>query len=274
MPKSHVPSLRKLLKADDFPRRKAPGDDDPELRRLQEKMLRIQQGIWHGRQRAIIAIEGFDASGKGGLIHRLTELLDPRGFAVHPIGPPEPEEQARHWLYRFWARLPKVGQIAIFDRTWYGRVLVERVENLTPPAAWKRAYSEIHEFERVLTDDGIDLVKIFLGVSKAEQMRRFEARLKDPYKQWKISTADTEARAQWKQYVTAADDALAKTSRKHQPWSLVAADDKDYARYEALRIVTHALAHHGKWMEKVAARHQQGELKQVAAALKSLGGGG
>lgn len=137
-----------------------------EIQKLQLKMLTIQQGIWHQKKRVIVVFEGFDASGKGGAIRRLTQVLDPRGVRVYPIGPPTEMEQKTHWLYRFWARLPEPGMMAFFDRSWYGRVLVERVENLTAKKDWKRGYSEINQFEKMLVDDGIELIKIYLSISK------------------------------------------------------------------------------------------------------------
>ncbi|HXN40227.1 MAG TPA: polyphosphate kinase, partial [Myxococcaceae bacterium] len=178
------PSLSALLAREKFPKIDSQETYERRLERLQHKMLRIQQGNYHSGGRAIIAIEGFDAAGKGGAIRRITEGLDPRGIKVVPIGPPLPEEQGRHWLYRFWRELPPPGMITVFDRTWYGRVLVERVDGLASKKAWKRAYSEINEFEAMLVNDGIDVVKIFMAISKREQLKRFEERLKDPYKHW------------------------------------------------------------------------------------------
>jgi polyphosphate kinase 2 (PPK2 family) len=140
---------------------------------------------------------------------------------VVPIGPPAADDQGRHWLYRFWRELPLPGTITVFDRSWYGRVLVERVDGLATKAAWKRAYGEINELERMLVEDGIDVVKIFLGVSKKEQLRRFEERLRDPYKHWKIGESDVQARKQWDDYIEAADDACAH--RRAQRAGIVAA---------------------------------------------------
>jgi polyphosphate kinase 2 (PPK2 family) len=259
-------SLTKLLKhgVDKSP----PPDADKILKDLQLQMLRIEQGLFFARKRAIIALEGFDASGKGGSIRRLTETLDPRGYKVYPIGPPLPEEQGRHWLYRFWTKLPVPGEISIFDRTWYGRVLVERVENLTPKKDWKRGYKEIREFEAMLTDDGIDVVKIFLAISKKEQLHRFRDRLTDPYKQWKLTDSDIRARKEWNLYVHAVDNLLTETDTKNCPWHLVAADNKDHARIEVLKIVTHRLHQHGVHMEEEAAKKLKKSSKK---ALRELG---
>jgi len=262
------PSLSRLLGAKSPPAVSSKGVYEARLEELQRRMLLVQQGIFHGRRRAIIAIEGFDASGKGGSIRRLTEAIDPRGVKVVPIGPPEPNEQGRHWLYRFWRELPLPGTLTVFDRTWYGRVLVERVDRLAKKADWRRAYREINEFERVLVDDGIDLVKIFLGVSKDEQLRRFEKRLRDPYKQWKLADADVRARKRWDEYVAATDDAFARTDVPRARWHLVAADRKWHARLEVLRIVTRKLARHAEWME--ARVRDRDRVRHLEKALKRL----
>lgn len=240
----------------------------PDLRPLQEKMFRVQQGIWHQKSRGIILFEGFDAAGKGGAIRKLTELLDPRGVRVHPIGPPEAHEQGKHWLYRFWKALPAPGTIAVFDRSWYGRVLVERVDGFAPKEAWQRAFREINEFERMLKDDGILMAKVFLAVSKDEQLKRFEDRLKDPYKRWKISDSDIHARKKWNQYVKAVDDMFEQTDLSSSRWHIVPADDKDHARAEALKSVLHEFRSCSKWLEKNLGSRQDEGLK---SALKELG---
>jgi polyphosphate kinase 2 (PPK2 family) len=264
------PSLSRLLSKGAFPEISSKHVYERRLEELQRRMLLIQQGLFHARRRAIIAVEGFDAAGKGGAIRRLTEAVDPRGVKVVPIGPPSPDEQGRHWLYRFWRELPLQGTITVFDRTWYGRVLVERVDGLAAKAAWKRAYREINEFERVLVDDGVDLVKVFLGISKAEQRRRFEERLRDPYKQWKLGEADVRARREWDDYVEAVDDSFARTDTPRARWHLVPADRKWYARLQVLRIVTGKLARHAEWME--ARAREKHQARHLGKALKRLSG--
>lgn len=239
-----------------------------EIEKLQLKMLRIQQGIWHKKARVIIVFEGFDAAGKGGAIRKLTEMLDPRGFKVHPIGPPTAEEQGKHWLYRFWSLLPSPGTIAIFDRSWYGRVLVERVEELTDKAHWKRAYSEINQFEEMLRNDGIDIVKIFLAITKDEQLVRFEERLSDPYKQWKLSADDIKARKKWNCYVEAVEEIFRKNHSETCPWNIIPAAHKQYARKETRRIVTSELKTREAWMEKHATKLGK---RSLSAALNQLG---
>jgi len=262
------PSLSKLLRSGRFPAVASKGAYERRQEDLQQRMLRIQQGLFHTGGRAVIAFEGFDAAGKGGAIRRLTEKIDPRGVRVVPVGPPAPDEQGRHWLWRFWRELPVPGTLTIFDRSWYGRVLVERVEGLAPEVAWRRAYREIVEFERMLVDDGVELVKVFLAVSKGEQLRRFRERLENPYKQWKISGADIEARRRWDGYVEATDDALARTDTARARWRLVPADHKWFARLEVLRVVTTALGHHARWMEKKSFRRQAKQLARELAKLE------
>jgi polyphosphate kinase 2 (PPK2 family) len=261
-------SLSTLLRKNIFPKIANEKDYHRQLDHLQLEMLRIQQGIWHQKKRAIIVLEGFDAAGKGGVIRHITEKLDPRGFKVHPIGPPSSEEQSKHWLFRFWEKIPEAGTIAIFDRSWYGRVLVERVDGLAKPAEWRRAYGEIREFEKTLADDGVIIIKFFLAISKQEQLKRFEERLQNPYKQWKLTVADLDARKQWSEYVSAVDDLFKKPPMKLAPWYLVAADHKHYARLEVMGILVKKLQKYGSWMKRRAAKYRRRTLQQV---LKELG---
>lgn len=211
------------------------------LKKLQRRIQAVQQAYHHQHRRAIIVFEGWDASGKGGAIRRLTERLDPRGYQVHPISAPSQDEIGRHYLYRFQARLPASQSWGIFDRSWYGRVLVERVEQLCPESAWQRAYQEINEFERMLIDDDTRIVKIFLHVSAEEQLRRFHERLNNPYKRWKLTTEDLRNRARWDEYATATNDMFSHTSTEHAPWRLIAANHKWFARLAVLKTVAKAL---------------------------------
>lgn len=212
------------------------------MKKWQTKLLHVQQAYFHQHRRAIVVFEGWDASGKGGAIRRLTENLDPRGFVVHPIASPTAEEQGRHYLYRFQARLPKPGRIAIFDRSWYGRVLVERVENLTEERAWRRAYQEINEFERMLTDDGVRIIKLFMHISPEEQLARFQERLHNPYKRWKLTEEDIRNRSRWTDYVQAAEDMFDHTDTKQAPWHLINAEHKWYARTNVIETIVKALS--------------------------------
>lgn len=238
------------------------------IKKLQLKMLRIQQCVWNTKDRVVIVFEGFDAAGKGGAIRKLTESLDPRGFRVHPIGPPGEDEQGKHYLYRFWTNLPSKGIIAIFDRSWYGRVLVERVEDLIPKKRWKEAYSEINQFEKTLTNDGIAVIKIFIRISKDEQFKRFEERINDPYKHWKITEADIRARKKWNSYARAVKDMLLETSTTESPWYVIDGDDKEAAREEVLKIVTEQLHSRANWTEHKAHEHSTKSLKKELLRLK------
>jgi polyphosphate kinase 2 (PPK2 family) len=208
----------------------------------QKKELQIQQAYLLQGRRAVIVFEGFDAAGKGGAIHRIAEALDPRGVKVWPIAAPAEAERGQHYLQRFWARLPRPGEIAVFDRSWYGRVLVERVERLTAPADWKRAYREINEFERLLTDDGTPVIKLFLHVSADEQLRRFRERIKTPYKRWKITEDDFRNRGRRNDYARAVDDMLARTSTARAPWRVVPSDHKWHSRIVCMRAVVERLS--------------------------------
>lgn len=215
---------------------------DEELEEFQLTLLKIQQAVFHRRERVIIIFEGFDAAGKGGTIRAATEKLDPRSLKVVPIAAPKKTEQGKHWLYRFWRKLPAPGNITIFDRSWYGRVLVEKVEELTDPKRIREAYDEINEFEATLQRDGIILIKIFLAVTKAEQLKRFEERLTDPFKRWKITEADIKARGHWDNYVEAVDEFLSHNDKKKSPWHVIPSNSKKYARREALAVITKRLS--------------------------------
>jgi polyphosphate kinase 2 (PPK2 family) len=209
---------------------------------LQIRMLEIQQAYRRDHRRAILVFEGVDAAGKGGAIRRLTERLDPRGVKVWPIGPPDAHELGHHYLRRFWARLPEPGTIAVFDRSWYGRVLVERVDELAAKENWKRAYDEINSFERMLTDDGIRLVKLFIDIDKKEQLRRFRERALVPYKRWKVTGADLRMHGNWSAYQRAFRDMLKRCSSRAAPWHVVLGNDKTRARLDVLEIATRTLA--------------------------------
>jgi len=211
------------------------------LRKLQLAMLELEEIYRVERRRGIIALEGWDASGKSGAIQRLIEKLDPRWVQVWSIGRPTPEEQGRHYLWRFWQKLPPPGQIAIFDRTWYGRVLVERVEALARPKEWRRAYDEINAFEKMLVDDGVRLVKLFLHISDKEQLRRFRERITTPTKHWKISPEDIRNRARRRDYLAALDDMFELTSTAAARWHVVPAEYKWFGRIAMAKTVVKAL---------------------------------
>jgi polyphosphate kinase 2 (PPK2 family) len=205
--------------------------------KLQMALLRVQQAYFHQGRRAVIVFEGWDASGKGGSIRRLTAKLDPRAYKVWPIGAPSAEEQGRHYLYRFWTRLPIPGTIAIYDRSWYGRVLVERLEGFVDDKAGARAYDEINEFEHLLAVDGVRIIKLFMHITPDEQLRRFTERLHNPVKRWKLTREDLRNRARWQDYETAYQSMFDRTSTKEAPWTVVPANHKWTARITVLNEV-------------------------------------
>jgi AMP-polyphosphate phosphotransferase len=216
-------------------------DYERRLASLQGGLQLIQQAYLGTPERAIIVLEGPDTSGKGGIVRRLGWALDPRSFRVNPVASPDEHERAQHYLQRFWRRLPEKGQIVVFDRSWYGRVLVERIEGFATETEWRRAYREINEFERVLVDSGIRLVKLFLHITRDEQRRRFRNRLIDPVKRWKLSYEDFRNRRHWPEYEIAIEDMMDETSTKRAPWHLIPANDKPYGRIAAFRILEERL---------------------------------
>ncbi|MBK8206003.1 MAG: hypothetical protein IPK87_04310 [Planctomycetes bacterium] len=208
----------------------------------QMRMLLIQRWMFEHKREALFVFEGADAAGKGGSIRRLIERLDPRGYVVHPIGAPNSRELGRHYLQRFWDRIPEPGCLAIFDRSWYGRVLVERVEKFATKQEWKRAYDEINSFEHMLHADNVPILKFYLHISKPEQLRRFRAREQDPFKNWKIGPEDWRNRKKWSKYITAVDDMFEKTSTDWAPWHAVAAEHKWFARLKVLETAVKTLS--------------------------------
>lgn len=208
-----------------------------ELKELQNKLKGLHNELYRKKIPVIIAYEGWDAAGKGGNIKRITGALDPRGYEVHPIASPEPHEKARHYLWRFWNRLPKTGHVAIFDRTWYGRVMVERLEGFCGENDWKRAYNEINEFEKELSDWGAVIIKFWVQIDKDVQLERFTDRQNTPEKQWKITDEDWRNREKWDQYEDAINEMMKKTNTSYAPWHVLESNDKKYARIKALKIV-------------------------------------
>lgn len=211
------------------------------LKHYQKRVLELEHELYLERIPVVIVYEGWDAAGKGGNIRRLVQGLDPRGYQVIPIAAPNDVEKQHHYLWRFWLRFPKAGHIAIFDRSWYGRVLVERVEGFCSREEWKRAYAEINETEQQWTDFGAVLIKFWLHIDKEEQLRRFESRRRIAHKRWKITEEDWRNREKWDAYRAAVDEMLYRTSTTHAPWSIVPATSKLYARVHALRTVVDTL---------------------------------
>ncbi len=230
-----------LLK--DIPLDKTISDDEyrTRLKELQGELDDLHNEIYRKKIPVIICYEGWDAAGKGGNIKRITGALDPRGYIVHPIASPEPHEKARHYLWRFWNRLPKTGHVAIFDRTWYGRVMVERLEGFCSENDWQRAYNEINEFEKELTDWGAVVIKFWVQIDSDTQLARFTDRQNTPEKQWKITDEDWRNREKWDLYEQAINEMLFKTNTSFAPWYVLESVDKHYARIKALEIVVDRL---------------------------------
>ncbi len=211
------------------------------IKEYQLRLLNLQRALMETRHNLIVVVEGPDAGGKGGAIKRLVEKLDPRTFRVYSVVKPTQEEYQYHYLWRFWNKLPPYGQIAIFDRSWYGRVLVERVEGFAAPIEWKRAYREINEFERLLAEDGSLIVKAYLHITKDEQLARFKRREADPLKHWKITEEDWRNRRKWGEHNEAAEAMFEQTWTHYAPWTVVEANYKWYARLKFLRATIRTL---------------------------------
>lgn len=212
-------------------------DYKKQLKKEQLRLLNLQLRLAEKKSSVVVVFEGPDAAGKGGAIKRLVERLDPRLIKVYSIVKPTNEEYQHPYLWRFWNKLPPYGQMAIFDRSWYGRVLVERVEKFATPAEWKRAYREINAFEQALVDDGSLLIKFYLHITKEEQLLRFQRRQADPYKHWKINGEDWRNREHWDEYNAAAEEMFARTSPPGAPWTVIGADFKWQARLKVVKTV-------------------------------------
>ena len=217
------------------------GDYEADLAGLQERLSRILVAhILHGK-RSLIVLEGWDAAGKGGAIQRLTAKWDPRHFSVWPIKAPTGEEKSRHFLWRFWTKLPGAGEIAVFDRSWYGRVLVERVEGFATESQWRRGYDEINEFEAQQADDGTAIVKLFFHVTQEVQDERLKARIEHPWKRWKVTAEDFRNREKRADYIRATNDMFSHTSTRWAPWYAIDGNNKKSARIAALTTIADAL---------------------------------
>ena len=211
------------------------------LRKEQKKLSKLHNVIYREKIPVVIAYEGWDAAGKGGNIKRLTAALDPRGYEVVPIASPTPTEKAHHHLWRFWQNLPESGHITVFDRTWYGRVMVERLEGFCTEEEWKRAYQELNEFEYELEKWGAILIKFWLHIDSDEQLRRFTERQNTPEKQWKITDEDWRNREKWDQYEIAVNDMIRLTSTEYAPWTIIESQDKKFGRIKAIQTLNDAI---------------------------------
>ena len=214
---------------------------DGKLEKLQKKMEKLHGELYRRRIPVVLGFEGWDAGGKGGAIKRLTAKMDARGYTVNPTASPNDIEKAHHYLWRFWRAMPKAGHVAIFDRTWYGRVMVERIEGFCTKEEWQRAYKEINDMEKDLYDAGAIVIKFWMHIDKDEQERRFKERQQNPEKQWKITDEDWRNREKWEQYEDAVNEMLLRTSTDYAPWVVVEGNDKYYARVKVLKTVVDAI---------------------------------
>lgn len=231
----------KVLRGIDLAKEMKKEDYKVKVEKLQDRLTTLHNRMYRKKVPVIIALEGWDAAGKGGAIKRITEKLDPRGYEVVPISAPNDLERQYHYLWRFWSKFPKAGHLTIFDRTWYGRVLVERVEGFADKEQWTRAYTEINQMEEGLCQDDYVILKFWLQIDKDEQQKRFEERQNTPEKQWKITEEDWRNRAKWDEYEKAIDEMIVKTSTDYAPWHIIEANSKYYARIKILETIVEVL---------------------------------
>ncbi len=231
----------KLIRDLDLSKKMSSRSYSGELEKYQGALARLSRHKRFGERSLVLAFEGVDAAGKGGAIRRVTGALDARRYVTVPVAVPTDEELAHPYLWRFWRKIPRRGGITLFDRSWYGRVLVERVERLCPPGDWMRAFAEINQFEEQLTQGGVIVVKFWLQISKAEQLKRFRARQHTPFKRFKITPEDWRNRKRWSDYEIAVCDMVDRTSTILAPWTLVEAEDKHYARIKILKTIVHRI---------------------------------
>ena len=245
--------LSKTLEKDEY---------EKQLSKYQVRLRELEFECFNHRLPVIMAYEGWDAGGKGGNIRRMTAHLDPRGYSVIPIAAPTGDEIEHNYLWRFWKHLPKAGHLTIFDRSWYGRIMVERVEGFCTEAEWRRAFQEIREFEQQLANFGSVILKFWLHISQEEQLRRFEDRGDNEYKSYKLTDEDWRNREKWDAYREAVVDMLRYTSTTYAPWTIVEGNDKRWARIRTLRATCEAIEN-GR-----ASRRERGEISGVAGSLK------
>jgi polyphosphate:AMP phosphotransferase len=234
---SKVEPLPTVLSTLDMSKHLNKADYQRQLKEYQAKLNLLHREALKKKVSTILVFEGPDAAGKGGAIRRVTAALDARNFQVIPIAAPTDEERAQHYLWRFWRHLSRAGRLTIYDRSWYGRVLVERVEGLASEEEWKRAYSEINDFEEQLIDHGIVLLKYWIHITKDEQLARFKVRELVPYKRWKLTDEDWRNREKWDDYALAVHDIVQHTSTLHSPWTLVEGNDKRFARVKVIKTL-------------------------------------
>jgi polyphosphate kinase 2 (PPK2 family) len=257
------------LETVDLTKTVSPQDYKVNLIHNQVALSYLAYQVYLQQRPVIIVYEGWDAAGKGGNIKRVVEKLDPRSYTVHSIGAPKDDDANHHYLWRFWRRLPTQGEIAIFDRSWYGRVLVERVEGFCTETEWKRAFRELNDLERQLVNFGTIIVKFWIHISPEEQLRRFEERAETDIKQWKLTDEDWRNRAKWDQYLEAVDEMLIKTSTLRAPWTIVEGNSKHYARLRTLKTLVKVLSQaldYDPFVEDVFQEPKRGDKKKKKKA--------
>lgn len=230
-----------MLETVDLRRKLAPKTYGERLAREQLRLRDLHFRMYEKQLPVLALFEGWDAAGKGGAIKRVTETLEPRGFTVSSFSAPRGEEKTRHYQWRFWRALPRTGHLGIFDRSYYGRVLVERVEGFCAEDEWRRAYREINELEAHQASVGMVVVKFWLHISPEEQLRRFRDRERDPFRSYKLTPDDWRNRARWTEYTEAVEEMIARTSTRDAPWTVVEAEDKYYARVKVVRTLANAV---------------------------------
>jgi polyphosphate kinase 2 (PPK2 family) len=230
-----------MLEKIDLTRKLSKEEYKAQLPQLQRRLYDLEKSCWDAKIPTIIVFEGWDAAGKGTSINLLTSRLDPRGFQLYPVREARTFEKQLPWLWRFWLKIPNYGEMAIFDRSWYGRVLVERVEGLTPVREWRKGYRDIVGFERTLADDGCVIIKFFLHIGKKEQKRRFKKLEKDPLKSWHVQPEDWEHHRKYKEYLVAAEEMLERTDTEWGPWTIVEATDRRWARVKIFQTIIQRL---------------------------------
>jgi polyphosphate kinase 2 (PPK2 family) len=236
------PKPRNVLRSLDLGKKLDEKAYDKQLEKLQGRLALLARRLREEQKRSLLLVfEGSDAAGKGGCIRRITQAMDARNYRLLSVAAPTDEEKARPYLWRFWRGLPRIGRVTIYDRSWYGRVLVERVEGFARPEAWGRAYGEINAFEDELAEFGTIVLKFWITISPEEQLRRFKDRQEKAYKQYKITEEDWRNRAKWNAYEAAACDMIERTNTERAPWILVEGEDKNWARVKVLRSVVDTL---------------------------------
>lgn len=238
------PVSKSMLETADLSKALTREEYDKQRKLYQQRIWELEHEVYLRRLSVVMVYEGWDAAGKGGNIKRLVRRMDPRGYEVIPVAAPNDVELAHHYLWRFWMKMPKAGHFAIFDRSWYGRVLVERVEGFAKENEWKRAYQEINEMEEIMANYGTLIFKFWVEVDQEEQLRRFEDREKTPAKRWKITDEDWRNREKWSQYREAVDEMLYRTHTTYAPWTIVESNNKLYARIKAMKTVMRTLEKH------------------------------